>query len=276
MKKLLVLTDFTANARHAEAAAVRICVKLKMDMLLYHSTEEVTAIPAGCQATFVVGANQVMDDNKVKLLGEVESLKRIAIQKADYLPTISFISGEDSFKDDIKRLTERPEIYLVIVGGRSGKKLDSVLFGSKIKEVVENSLKPVLIIPEGTHTDELKKVVFATDFAKGDKTAVHSLIALTRSLGLNLEAVHVVKPGELYEDFDHELSFRTFLEQEGVPYETLFGNMVAPRLKAHCYQTGVGLLAMTHGHHSWVSRLFGHSLPPVILDATDNTYGQRI
>jgi nucleotide-binding universal stress UspA family protein len=37
MKKLLVLTDFTANAAHAAKAAVQFSSKLHADLLLYHS-----------------------------------------------------------------------------------------------------------------------------------------------------------------------------------------------------------------------------------------------
>ena len=269
MKKLLVLTDFTANAQHAEAAAVRICSKSKMDLLLYHAAEEMVAIPAGCNATFVIGANPAREQYKVKLIKEVETLKHIAVGIGGYLPTISFICSEDNLGDDIKRLSERTDIHLVIIGGRLGKRLDHLLSGSETKEVIDNSRKPVLIIPEGVRAEGLKKVIFATDFAKADQSAVRFLVELTHVLGLELEAAHVVKRGELYDDFDREVAFCAFLEQQGIPYETLFHNTVTPRLKAHCYQTGAGLLAMTHGHHSWISRLFSHSESEAVIDSKD-------
>jgi nucleotide-binding universal stress UspA family protein len=263
MKKLLVLTDFTTNAAHAAVAAVQLCGKLNTDLQLNHSVLYVPVISDYTYGSYVTEtADTLFNDSKEQLNKEAESLKSLALETAGYHPEITFTSGEGNLSDNIKALSGQQDIQLVVMGGRSGGALDHLLTGSETAAVTRNARKPVLVIPETADLASLKKIVFATDFGTADISAVNYLLELALPLGLQLEVVHIVRPGEVVTEIQPELAFREYLnhrDNDQVSYKQLLGKQVSQRLQDHCHEAGAGILAMTHYNHDLMSRMFGHS-----------------
>lgn len=64
----------------------------------------------------------------------------------------------------IKEMAKQDDIDLVVMGTKGASGIEEVLIGSNAASVIQNTEKPVLIIPPDTQHQELKKIVFATDF----------------------------------------------------------------------------------------------------------------
>lgn len=263
MEKLLVLTDFTTNAAHAAAAAVQLCGKLNMDLLLYHSVQYIPIVPDyGYGSTVTETPVPLFKDSKEQLAAEAERLNLLASTTSGYKPEVRYFSGEGSIGENIRELSGQSDIRFLIMGGRSSSALDHLLNGSETTTVIRVAKKPVLIIPETARLDLVKKVCFTTNFASADIPAIHFLLGLAQVPEFQLEIVHVLLPQDMSTKIQPELTFRDYLEKldnPAISFRQLSGDHIGSRLEAHCRETGVDLLAMTHGRHSRLSRVFGHS-----------------
>lgn len=260
MKKLLVLTDFTANASHAEAAALHLAAKLGNGILLYHTLPYIPLIPSDIGGPYVAETASILfEDSKERLIQEADRLRETAVITPGCAADIEEKNGEGSLGDAIADLTADPEIEMIIMGGRSGGAMDHLLTGSDTAAVIRKSYKPVWVIPLVADWDIPKKIVFATDFGAADRQAVDFLLELVKRLGAQLEIVHVIRHGEVVTEIGQELAFREFLIHRGLACTQVFGEDVHNGLRRYCSKNGADMLAMAHGHHSFISRLFRHS-----------------
>jgi len=270
MKKLLLLTDFTENSAHAAVSACNLCIKLNTDMLLYHSVQYMPIVPDFANGSAVTETNSIIfNDCQEKLQQELSHLEEfIAEAGSTTHPKLSFLNGEGNLGDNVRTITGREDIHMVVMGGRAGGSIDHLLTGSETTGVINHALKPVLIVPFSAELNSLKKIVMATDFNAADIEALDFLSDLAEDLNAQVEVVHVVKPGSVITDLEPELLFRRHLNTlnpERVTYRQLTGTDIGKLLSQHCHNTHAGLLAVTHQRHGWLSRLLGRSESETLL-----------
>lgn len=270
MKKLLLLTDFTENSAHAAVCACNLCVKLNTDMLLYHSVQYMPIAPDFANSSAVTETNSIIfNDCQDKLQQELTHLEEFIAEAGSARPKLSFLSGEGNLGDNVRTITGREDIEMVIMGGRAGGSIDHLLTGSETTAVINNALKPILIIPFSVELNSLKTIVMATDFNAADVEALNFLTDFAEELNAQVEVVHVVKPGGVTTDLEPELLFRRHLNTlnpERVAYRQLSGNDVSTLLGQHCHNIHADLLAVTHQRHGWLSRLLVKSESETLLE----------
>jgi nucleotide-binding universal stress UspA family protein len=260
MKKLLVLTDFTTNASHAEAVALQLSGKLGAGLLLYHTHSVIPLIASDGGGPYVAEtATMLVEDSKETLSQEVDKLKMLAAAELGLPPIINYQIGEGDLADAIGELSAEPNVEMIIMGGSCGGAMEHLLIGSDTSTVIRKASKPVLIIPMNTDWRIPQKIAFATDFRLGDMSAVNFLLKLSSSVGAQLEVVHVSQTGEMHKKDGAELAFRKYLEKKNLVCTQLLGSDVQGELQHYCSRSRVDLLSMAHGRHSFFSRLFGYS-----------------
>lgn len=273
MKKLLLLTDFTANAAHAAACAMQLCAQMNTDLLLYHSVQYVPIVPDFPNGGVITETNDILfKDSRVQLEQVTKVLKGLSLSRGKYHPEIFCENGEGSLAANVRELSSRQDIRLVVMGGRSGGALDHILAGSETSTVIGASRKPVMVIPASVEPSLLKKVVFATDFQPIDIIVLDFLIELTQIMGVHLEVVHVTIPASVVTNIEPELIFRKRINQldpQAVSYQEIIGDDIRGMLVAQCQQNGPALLAMSHQRHGVFSQLFGHSESKKMLKQAD-------
>lgn len=259
MKKLLVLTDFSANAVHAEAVAVRLAAKLKADMTLYHTLPYIPFALSNSQGPLITESMDILfKDSAEQLKKEAGHLGAIGA-KLGYQTRIECKNGDGNLAENIRDLTFREDIDMVIMGGRSGGTLEHLLTGSDTAAVINKAAKPVWVIPLSEDRGLPEKVVFATNFGTADIPAVDFLLDLAKGLDFQLEIIHVVRPGEVVTEIGPEVAFRKFLAHRGLNCKQVFGEGLQTTLQHYCTANKVDVIAMTHQHHSFVSKLFVRS-----------------
>lgn len=260
MKKLLVLTDFSANAAHAEVAALDMARKLGDGILLYHTLPYVPLIPGNGGGPYVTEtAGMLFEDSKERLIQEVDKLRETAVMTRGFHVDIGERNGEGILGDVIGELIAAPDIEMVIMGGRSGGALEHLLGGSDTTAVIRKARKPVLIIPPDAAINLSGKIVFATDFGIADIAAISCLQELLPRMSFGLDIVHIIQPGEVVTHIGAEVAFRKYLDHHGLNYNHVQADDIHKGLQNYCIKNGASILAMTHGQHSFISRFFGHS-----------------
>jgi nucleotide-binding universal stress UspA family protein len=260
MKKLLVLTDFSANSAHAETIALHLSAKLNADIILYHTLPYIPMALSNSEEPLVIESTDMLyESSQEQLKKEAGDLETLRTETAGRHIRIECKSGDGNLADNVLQLTSGEDIDMVIMGSRSGGAISHLLTGSDTSEVINKATKPVWVIPVTVEWNIPKKVLFATDFGATDLPAVDFLLDLAKAFNFQLEIIHVLRPDEVITEIGPEMAFRKFLAHRKLNCQQVFGERLQPTLQHYCAENDIDLLAMTHQHHSFVSKLFGRS-----------------
>jgi len=265
VKKILVLTDFSANATFAAEAGLILGGKLHADLLLFN-----TYIDYATMASYG-GAGWIVDeftDRKKKSLHGLELLaeglesKSNELDPGDRKPAIYFEFNDCALEMDVTDLLTQNKIEMIVMGARSHDR-DEVLYGDDTNSVINHATRPVLIVPAKTDLKKIRKLVFATDFDEADFNVIDYLVKLGKHFHYQLEIIHVIKPGQKAAwQSPRALAFKEQVAQlnyKGLTYHEIVGKDIINRLNHLCTETGPALLALLHHQHSFFARLFMHS-----------------
>lgn len=191
MKTILVPYDFSQEAEHAFNFAKELANNTKKRLRLFHVVElpgpqsfnsmgDATAHSNDAQQIFMV---ELVEKRKQQM-AELEAKYKDAPFKFD----TKIVFG-NPFAGISKEITEA-KADLVVMGSKGSSGLEEVLIGSNTEKVVRNATCPVITIKNEVHPDEIKKVVFASDFDEVPEKVVEKL--QTASLVINAE-LHLVK-----------------------------------------------------------------------------------
>lgn len=265
MKKILLLTDFSANAAHAGTIAFELSTILQTDLLLYHSYHLLPVTPYYASGQYVGDSAGVLaEESKTNLDKLAASLPGSASQRdSSYKPEILSQSGEGKLGDHVQILLKQKDIELIVLGARSGGVIDHLLNGSDTEAVIDHVDRPVLVVPPTVELQQVKKVIFATDFNIEDFSAVRYLVNWAKLLNFQLEIAHVSLSEEKEgTQAGAEIAFRKEMNRlpyHDVIYHDIRGKNVIQQLNNLCQESGAGMLAMVHLHHDFFTRVFGQS-----------------
>ncbi|CAE7477315.1 unnamed protein product, partial [Symbiodinium sp. CCMP2456] len=92
----------------------------------------------------------------------------------------------------IKEMATEESIDLVVMGTKGASGLEEILIGSNAASVIQNSDKPVLVIPPDANGKPLQKIVFASDFDMDNmETAFKNLNAFAELNEASIDVLHV-------------------------------------------------------------------------------------
>jgi len=271
MKKILVLTDFSANATCAAQAGLTLSGLLHTDILLYNTYINYETMASYGGGGWIVG--EITERQKKSKLGLellVEGLESLVAQSSpgEKKPVINFQSNDCNLQMGVADLLKEHQVELIIMGARSHSH-DDTLYGNDTSSIIDHCNRPVLIIPEGTDLQQIKKVIFATDFNDADLDALHYVIKLSKLLHYKIDVIHVAKAG--FRRSEENTNAGAFKEQllklnyQGLTYHEISGKDAAGRIERLFAQTGPVLIAILHHQRSFFGRLFSSSETKKIL-----------
>lgn len=271
MKKILVLTDFSSNARRAAEAAVFLTGKLHANIILFNTYVSEPVISEYGGAPWPVDQLMWTDEGKENLKVLKEDLQGLVRQlpAGDHHPAIDDRHDLGNLGSQVKRLLQQERVEMIIMGARTGKAWEHLLMGSDTSAVIEHTNRPVLIHPESRPLKKLQKVTLATDFDQADQKAVHYLTRIGRIFGFSLDIVHVSVWGEkpvsdsLKTAFKHQVAKYNF---PAITYYEVGGKDLIKRLNRLCSVNDSDLLVLVHGRHNWLNRLLKHTQAQALLD----------
>ena len=262
MKTILVLTDFSENAKHAAKSAMALSENLHADILLYNSFVMAPATPYYVGGPLVTeGIMWFSDESKDQLQKLAEYLETCCDQLAEgqFNPKINCANGEGNLGKDVADIVKHKDIELVVMGSRSGGTMEHILMGSDTNSVINHTTRPVLVVPPKSDFKGIRKVVFATDFDDADIKALNYLEELKNALHFDIEVVHVSLNNEDdKKDFGQEVIFALMinsLRDANITYKTISGKDVINRLNRLCHETKADVLALVHYKNSFLSRI---------------------
>lgn len=256
MKKILCPTDLSPTANNAVEFAATLAKKTGASLLLLHVLSD------------HVYTSEFATDMLIDALEEektmIETLTQLTESiKSDFKIKCDFWIETDKVVPAVNRLADI-KADLVVMGTAGADGLSNYLFGTNTYRVLEKSTKPVLMVPYGVGFTKMNKIVFATDYRKGDILAIKNLKTFADILGCKIEILHVSYQEtpvswEVFQSFK-----KSVLAEKGLPdnlkFEKIDSPNVADAIDNYMLASGNAMLALSVKHHNIFKKIFTSSV----------------
>lgn len=266
MKKILVPTDFSANATHAAEYGYRLAQQLKADIVLCNAVTVPAETPQAGLVTWP------MEEKDILLSDSEEELKRLkaSMQQHDrtdkFRPAVTFIEEAGLLTDVVDHIMATQSIDLVLMGTHGNDSLSTFLMGNHCSKMIDNTLKALLLVPSAAKFTPIKKIAFAIDLesAENDLQELYKLIPLAKALHAEILITHIQHDKEPSPGFKRYMGrFLTELSNSAdyahIYYRVVASDDTEKGLKWLCEHGQVDILAMLHRHHGFFDSLFNGS-----------------
>ncbi|HLO57102.1 MAG TPA: universal stress protein [Bacteroidales bacterium] len=272
IRKILVPVDYSECSRFACRYAIKIACKLGVEIKLFHTyyspafdlIELAGAVQTQSQLREEVTVN-LEESEKETLINFMNGLKDY-IEQCNLPPVqMSFDLAPGVPEDEIINYSKEYLPDLVIMGTRGKGTGVGAIIGSVTASVITRMKMPVLAIPEKytfVGEENVKNLMYVTDFDESDFLTLKSLINLTDQLGLDIHCVHIGDP-DSWDRVKMEGLMKYFTEVYGktqVSYSFVSQKNLLPDLDELIRQKSINILSLTAHRQGIVDRLFKRNM----------------
>jgi len=183
IRRILVPTDFSPNAGGAVNYAAALAARLGSRLILFHSVH--VPLPVGMEPAILISDKLLLENSTAKL----NKLRTQLVKKYPAL-NIEVLTSQGFAVEEIIGLCTSREADLIVMGTRGAHGLSEILIGSNTAEVISKSRCPVLAVPADAHMNNIRKVLFATNFADQDFQSVFRLTEIFKPWNPEIIIVH--------------------------------------------------------------------------------------
>lgn len=263
IRKILLPTDFSANAqnafRHGLMLADRMGAEIELLHVIYPEYEPLDLPVMAAQATRekAEAARVVMKEFMELGLAQMHTTGQIKS-----VPPIHADLEVGTPASLISEVARRDEADLIVMGTRGRHNTLERFWGSTATAVLEHAPCHVMVVPEHAPYQKIEQVGYATDLAEADPYHIWEAGKILDAFSPVIRCAHV----NLEQSVEHALDLNGlghFFDNHApalqITFHTLQGGQVAPALDQFIDQFGLDLMVMYAPGHSWWQRLFHHS-----------------
>jgi nucleotide-binding universal stress UspA family protein len=269
MKKILVPTDFSANAANAVDYAVAIAEKSDAEIILLNALAIVDTTFASRKAVFEEYNNALAKD----MSDQLKNLQESIVKKTTVKITTRFF--KESIADAILKCAVEEDVSLIVMGTRGSSGVEKMLWGSTTASIIGNTTIPILAIPKGAEWKGLKNILFATRHFEADDKILRPILNLAQ---LEAALVHVaaftdtdgndlagyLEHGRLLNAYQQTLPTK----YKDVQFKTqhLEGKEFEDTIEQYIKEHDVDMLVMTTHKRSFWDSIFNRSMTKSMAD----------
>ncbi|WP_276497054.1 universal stress protein [Pontibacter litorisediminis] len=216
MRRILVPTDFSEEARYAYEAAISIARRTGAAIKLLHVVETPYYSPNfSATGDVLVGSNGM---EQVYMLRLLESTKAQMSELLHAVPHegVEVVQEVDVDRpiNKIRRTIKEDNVDLVVMGSKGSSGLDEFLIGSNTEKVVRTAECPVLTVKSRIQDFQPHEIVLASDFKREIRGAMDRFKEFQQLFGARLHLVYINTPGA----FESSNNIRQKLEYTAQKY----------------------------------------------------------
>ena len=261
MKTILCATDYSKNSeaalKYAHSLSLEIGATLKVVHVFdYPTLLDNLSFEAEDAFPDIEGDAYKKHNSKLK-----EFCTRIL--KADLANlNIELVAVENkSVVGGIISKVQEIEAFILVTGMKGGSALREFLIGNTTRHLIDKSPCPVLAIPEDASHNQIKTIVYATDFEDEDIEAIKKLVKIAQPLNAEIKALHIHTQNE--DAFKvKEKGFRKILEEQieydKLSVEVMLSVAVFDSLKIYLGDIGADLVAMLERKEKGIKKKWFH------------------
>ncbi len=277
VRKILVPVDFSDASIKSCTYALGLAAKLKAEIKLLH----VYYNPVIDMAPF--DTSHAYQINLINYLHEAEQHARhqlvqlskdlknqVKKSKANTKITYSLANGIAA--DEIIEASNKYRPGLIILGSQGIGHQSGSLLGSVTAKIIGKTNAPVLAIPENskfTGFDNLKNILYATDFDSTDHLAISKLINMLHPFDVNLFVAHisigVKKPWQKVKMDGLKQTISNEFKNEKVQYDIIVSDDIINGLEMYMRNNSIDAIALTNHNRSVLARFFTPSITKMVL-----------
>lgn len=258
MKRILLPTDFSTNARNAFSYILKMLGNDVEEYILLNSFE-----PPHGNSGMLISINDIL---------QKESESGLKKEKQYLIDTfgidenkIKTVSDLGDLVGVIERELEHTEIDMVVMGTKGASGLKEVLIGSNASAVIQNIFIPVLTVPDNWEFKSLNHIVFATDYVQNKGRDTFSLLlSLAEKNAAEVKLVNVKKSKSKVSDSERESERRNLAETfAGVEhsFESIESEDTVEGLHSYLtHRKDIDLLCMIPRKNNFFDKIFNRSV----------------
>ncbi|OKL38652.1 universal stress protein [Pontibacter flavimaris] len=196
MRRILVPTDFSEEARNAYEVAISIARRTGAAIKLLHvvempynssfnTTGEATTGSNGMEQVFML---RLLESTKHKMS---ELLRTVPHEGVEVVQEVDV----DRPINKIRRTIKEDAVDLVVMGSKGSSGLDEFLIGSNTEKVVRTSECPVLTVKSRLQDFDPREIVLASDFRREIRGAMDRFKEFQQIFGSRIHLVYINTPG---------------------------------------------------------------------------------
>jgi nucleotide-binding universal stress UspA family protein len=188
MKKLLILTDFSAIASHAAGYGYELAIQLKADVILCNAAIIAADVPLAGLAAWP------LEERDTYLLNSEEEINLLKTQLEQsnlygiYRPAMTFVADPGTLIHVLDDTLNETKVDLVVMGAHGGDNIHTFLLDNRCMNMIKTMHKPLLMVPPGAKFSAIRNITFVTDTKNciADVKFISLLFPLAKQLGAGL------------------------------------------------------------------------------------------
>lgn len=256
MKKVLLPTDFSANAWNAIGYALNLFKDEECTFYFLH-----TYVPPFYRMDYLIGgpAYSGLPDTmlEITLSGLEKTLKDVNQHFPNEKHTFKKIATFNMLTDEINEVTEREGIEIVVMGTQGATGAKQIFLGSNTVFVMRKAKIPVLAVPENYHYQELKSILFPSDYVTLYKRReLKPLVQLASTHKASITSLYVTDKGSLTEAQENHREFlKECLKKVKCDFKELIKQQMPQAIYDYLSINNYQMLVMMKRKHSFLERL---------------------
>lgn len=263
MKKILIATDFSANAKYAAEYGYALAKQIKAGIFLCNIVTTPAEMPVAGMAVWSQGESDLLLEDSTD---ELKRLKAHLEQKdftETFRPPVDYLSDTGLVREIVNSATADQKVDLIIAGTHGRNGLGAFFLGNHTEDLIESCVKPLLIIPNAAAFKPIEKIAFATDLKhpENDLEQLYDLIKFARMLNAEVLLTHI------YDKDDSNMNFAKKIEKflleisnkanySKIYYRVIKHHRVELGLDWLCEHGQIDMLAMVHREYGFFNNLF--------------------
>jgi nucleotide-binding universal stress UspA family protein len=276
MKKILVPTDFSQNAKHALHTAARVAKQSNAALVIMHANVEAVYVPP--LAEYTGAMNFDMMDYGAAAAEELFALKN-ELSKTPGLEGVAIETTveEGYLYNTLERVSQTEHCDLIVMGTKGATGAAEFFVGSNTEKVIRTAGCPVLAVPQDSGDFNIKTVLVPSTLKADQKKVFETLAAWQKKYGFEVKVLYLNNPAGFSDENAIEAASEAFAEAAGLEKVSTFVSSNTFNEEAAILQFAatnqVDLIAMgTHQRRGLSHLLFGsltedtanHSPVPVL------------
>lgn len=235
MRKIIISTDFSAEAENATIYAAKAAAEHNYEVVLF------TLYNVSAHVLNTRFSGQTIEDilncERCKLEAKAQSISEsYAVTVVPY-----FTSG--SYYEEIEMCIKEHQADMIVMG-MPQKTIEQDLLGNTTTTAINRLVTPIVAIPLGASYDGIKKILFACDIMRGvHKQTFDKVRFVASKFGAEVEIFHVTEKIEVLKT-EHKEKIDEAMNGVEYYYKNLTASEIVNAIRSEVVDTKADLLIM--------------------------------
>lgn len=253
MKKILVPTDFSANALNAAMYAMEMANHFKAEIILFNVWHIPNLVMPTLPVEIIITPDELKNDTESRL----KQLKKQLLESKPYSVEIKCKSSNGYSDEEILKAANYENADVIIMGMHGSGFLKEKIIGSVATAVMRNSKKPVLLLPENYEFKHPHSISIATDGSIFPDIQVKQFIlTLSEKFKSGFEIVNVSETYDPTNNKKIESIFNISLNEVKHSFHFMEEDNISESLLKFATNNNIDLMIMLSKHHTFLEKLF--------------------